>query len=148
MNHSLLLENETILNKTEGNAIVLTNYRLRQNFGTQRHPQFISIHLKKISSIELYYKETVFWLILGIVLLTLGVIAFLANMPEVGIIGGVLGGLFFLFYYLSKRYLMRICSDGGSHIAIKIKGIKADRIQNFVMQLEQAKNHLHLLKKN
>ncbi len=147
MNNSLLLENETILNKTEDDGVILTNYRIRQNFGTQKHPQFISIHLKKISSVELYYKETVLWLILGIVLLAFGLITFLSYRVEPGAIGIVLGGLFLLLYYLSKRYLMRICSDGGSHIAIQIKGIKADRIQNFVMQLEQAKNNLHLLKK-
>ncbi|MCL2261050.1 MAG: hypothetical protein FWC15_06830 [Fibromonadales bacterium] len=141
-----LLENETKLDLfTE--SVFLTNYRIMQENGDSHK---IFIFLEKISSIEMRRKSKLFFLLLGIFFMVLGLVLSVALMiepawrddEELAVLGITvfLGIIFFIIFFLTKGSLITISPDGGKNLNIKVsRKITGERIEEFLTKIQNAK---------
>jgi hypothetical protein len=141
-----LLENEVKLDLfTE--SVLLTNYRITQEDGNSRRAY---IFLEKISSIEMYRKSKLIFLLIGIFFLIagLGLSIGAIFVPEIyrdleflGITMPLyLGIIFIIVFFLTKRSMITISPDGGKKLNIKIsRKISNERIEEFITKIQSAK---------
>ena len=135
MKEDYLLENEE---KTHlGKNTYITNYRVwhQDNFGGKMH--FVSILLKNISSIEVHYQNKKLLLLLGIVFIIAGLMCgFGVGELGLSLIGTIPGIIFIVLYFLSRKHVITISSNGGSKIDIYTSGLSRDSIFKFVNSVE------------
>jgi hypothetical protein len=78
--------------------------------------------LDKVSSIELTYYKTSFWVLLvGIVTIPI-----------------ILGIVIIYLYIKSKRHVVSVTPDGGKPIIFETMGMKRDFLEDFIDQVELA----------
>lgn len=140
METSSLFEGEEILLSSGDKAITLTNKRLRQNESSAGRVHITSIHLEKISSVEIHFKSWILILVLGILLLIGGVIGLIQADKNVSTGAFILGGIFIVIYFITRRHLITVASDGGAKINIIAKGMKRENVLDFVNKIENAKS--------
>ena len=138
MKTKLLLPEETVLSQSDDESITLTTHRIQDNRSETGEGYFVSIMLEKISSIELRSKSWVLVLTAGIISLAAG---FLLELKEQGafIPGIVIGGVCILLYFLTKKQVITICSDGGVKINSNVNGMKREAALDFINKIEEAK---------
>jgi len=134
-----ILDGESIITQSNDKTVTLTNYRIRFQSSGSGKAHIVSILLEKISSIEIHYKSKMFLLIIGILLMVSGLFMGANNMGQVMVLGIVLGGLFILFYLLTRKHVVSVASDGGVKINFHTKGMKRETLLDFVNQIEKAK---------
>lgn len=141
MEEKHLLKDEKILKQSSNSAVTITNYRVRLQEGKSNKAHVVSIMLEKISSIELHYKSYILFLIVGVLLILAGLVYGGQMNNGLGIIsaGGVLGGLFILAFFLTRKHIVSIKSDGGTSINFETKGIKREALMDFINIIEQGK---------
>jgi hypothetical protein len=141
MNQINLFEGEEILITSGDKTITLTNKRIRQCTSSYNKEHITSMHLEKISTIEIHYKSQPALLIFGIILaIAGGAFGALTNIASILVVGVVLSLLFVVLYFISKHYAITFASDGGAKINILAKGMKREIIMDFVNKIEQAKS--------
>lgn len=140
METSSLFEGEEILLSSDDKTITLTNKRLRQNESSTGRAHITSIHLEKISSIEIHYKSWVLILILGILLAIGGSLLLTQGESELSTGAYILGGIFVLIYFITRRHLITVASGGGAKINMIAKGMKRENVLDFVNRIENAKS--------
>lgn len=133
-----LLDNEQIITQSDGNPVSLTNLRLRYNDTQWGKAHIISFLLEKVSSVEIHYRSKTFLLIIAILAIAGGLIAGANGDEEFIGIGLGAGLLFIILYFVSRRLYLTISSDSGDKIHFHIKGMKRDKVLNFINQLESA----------
>ena len=52
----------------------------------------------------------------------------------------ILGGIFVLIYFITRRHLITVASDGGAKINMIAKGMKRENVLDFVNRIENAKS--------
>lgn len=128
-----LLPNEEKLLTSNGEKIVLTNYRIQMDDSILGQSYSISIFLENISSIEIKYKNNILFLILG-ALSAIG--GFAGGSPELGLI---VGGIFIAIWWFTRKHVVSISSDGGSSLDFQVSGMKMEQIYDFRYNVELAK---------
>lgn len=141
----LLNEEKRILSSSD-NTVVLTNYRIYMRNQGVGHASMISIFLEKISSVETAYKGQTFLLILaGISVIGGSILAAELNGSALPAI--LIGALFVLFWWLTRKHTIVISSDGGGKLMFDVKRLQIAAIEDFVTQVQDAKlsriNELH-----
>jgi len=97
--------------------------------------------LEKVSSCEIRYQSWPILLILGGLLLLGGTYSFF-QMGGVQLAGPaiVFGLVFLCAYFLTRKHLISISSDGGASIGFETTGLKRDAVIAFINGIEEAKN--------
>ena len=135
MDNKYLLNNEQVITQSNWNAITLTNLRLRYSDSQWGKAHIVSLLLEKISSIEINYRSKTIFVILAI---AGGLIAEANGKGEFIGIGIGAGAVLIILYLFSRKHYLTISSDGGGKIHFHTKGIKREKVLDFINQLENA----------
>ena len=133
-----LFENEELITESEDGQILLTTKRIRHFSGSVN---LTSIMLEKVSSTEVNYSHYP-------VLLLLGFLCLLYSVTQQGeeqrwaIIALVTGAILIITYFLTRKHVVIISSDGGAKIVFRTSGMSSGNVMAFVNKVEEAKNKL------
>lgn len=116
------IDNEELLLESTNHQVKLTTHRLRYYETSRKNADFTSIMLDKISSVELmYYKPSIWMLILGILTLPI-----------------LVGIIILLIFFLSRKHVVSVTSDGGKSILFETQGMKRQFLEDFIDEVEAA----------
>jgi hypothetical protein len=135
-----LFESERIISQSGDKSITLTNYRIQhftQSFGKSH---YMSIHLQDVSSIEVHYRSFILFLVIGILGTTAAFYFGAMNLGDLFVLSGIIGLLFILIYFLTRKHVVTIASNGGGKVQFFTKGMKKETLFDFIHQIEKAKN--------
>jgi hypothetical protein len=138
MDNKYLLNSEQVITKSDGNVITLTNLRLRYSDSQWGKAHIVSLLLEKISSIEIHYRSNTIFAILAILAIAGGLIAGANGDEEFIGIGIGAGVVLIILYLFSRKHYLTISSDGGGKIHFHTKGMKREKVLDFINQLESA----------
>lgn len=138
MDNKYLLNGEQVITQLDGNVITLTNLRLRYSDSKWGKAHIVSIPLEKISSIEVHYRSKTIFVILAILAITSGLIIGANGDKEFIGIGIGTGVVLIILYLFSRKHYLTISSDGGGKIHFHTRGMKQEKILDFINQLESA----------
>ncbi len=142
MENNLLFEKEEIITESDDKVILLTNRRIRYNSSSWGQAHIVSIMLEKISSIEIHYKSLWLFLVVGVILVTGGVIMGANNNGDAMILGLGAGAVLVLIYFFTRKHVVSISSDSGTKINFSTNGMKREKLMDFINKIERAKNDL------
>lgn len=147
MDNKYLLDNEKVITQSDGNVITLTNLRLRYSDSQWGKAHIVSLLLESISSIEIHFRSKTILVILAVLAIIGGLVAG-ANGEEEFIGAGFGTAVVLIILYLfSRKHYLTISSDGGGKIHFHTKGMKREKVEDFINQLESAiKNRREELK--
>ncbi|MBI3134034.1 MAG: hypothetical protein HYZ14_05095 [Bacteroidetes bacterium] len=139
-----LVENEELITQSDDQLICLTTKRIRYTSKSWGKSYLVSIHLEKISSIEVRYKSWVIILLIGILL---GAASLFVSMQfysgeDIMVAGLGLSFLCILTYFMTRKHVVTISSDGGASINFYTRGMKDEKLLEFINKVEQAKCRL------
>ncbi len=133
MNQDHLLQDEKVITKSKEGSTILTNYRIQYSDKKWGKAYTSSILLKNISAIEINYRSNVLLLIVA-ALSFFGVL-----MVGEGLILGIsISTIFLLIFLLTRRHYVSISSNGSVKINLLIKGMKSNKVLEFLNKIEQA----------
>lgn len=141
MKDTYLFDNEEIITESKDNTLTLTNYRLRYESASRGKAHIVSIMLEKISSIEIHYKSNIIILTLGILFLAMGFVMGTMNEGGAMLMGMSIGGICLFIYYIRRRHVVSIASDGGAKIHFFTKGMDRNTLMDFINEIEEAKKN-------
>ncbi|MFD0765263.1 hypothetical protein ACFQZI_10405 [Mucilaginibacter lutimaris] len=135
-----LFEGEQILMTTDGNAVILTNYRIRLTESKAwGHSQTTSMMLENISSTEVaYLSYPVLFVFAGVCALVAA--AMMANGGDLVFLFAIVAVVMIIAYFASRRHVCAIASDGGAKIVFSISGLSKEAVLNFIESVEAAKH--------
>lgn len=135
-------ENEELITASEGDRVVLTNRRIRQ---TENTTDFTSIMLEKISSVEVNYHSWMWMLVAGIMFIVAGLIlAFRSHGEGFACLG--IGAICILGYFITRKHIVSISSDGGAKITFVTQGMSKQSVLDFTDKIEEVKSRLTITK--
>ncbi|GDX53477.1 hypothetical protein LBMAG27_25240 [Bacteroidota bacterium] len=141
MNSKLLLEGEEIISQSNDKQVTLTTYRVYYDSSQFGKAHTASIMLEKISSVEIHYSSWILFLILGGLFAIAGLACGANNQGPAMMLGLAIAAVLILFYFLTRKHVVTIASDGGAKINFRTKGIKREAIIDFMNQVDKAKNN-------
>ena len=134
------LQNEEEIISSNADKIVLTNQRIMMKDEVWGKSFKISIFLEDISSIETHYKSNVLFLIIGAILALAGLSMSATHGGGQMAVGGlVVGGICIAIWWFSRKHLVTISSDGGSHLNFVVEQMSDDKIEDFITNVQEAK---------
>jgi hypothetical protein len=138
MANKYLFNDEQVITQSAGGVLTLTNLRLRYSISQWGKAHHVSLLLEKISSSEMHYRSKIIFVILAILAIPGGLIAgTIVSLEFIGI--GIGAGVVFIILYLfSRKHYLTISSDGGGKIHFHTKGMKREKVFDFINQLESA----------
>lgn len=142
MNKEQLLPEESVLSFTENGMVTLTTHRVRYNNKIWGQSNFISIMLEKISSVQvLSISYPLLWILGALTGMAGLALATTRNggTPEV-IISLFIAFFLIVGYFISRRHICTITSDGGSRIIFRTENMPTAALIDFVHQIEAAKH--------
>jgi hypothetical protein len=128
------LPGEEKLITSNGNKVILTNYRIQMSDSELGKSYLISIFLEDISSIEVKYKSNIIFIIIGIVALLAG-----AYLDKAGP-GAILCCIFIAIWWFSRQHIISISSNGGAALNFLVTGMSETNINDFVDNVSNAKH--------
>jgi len=118
---------------TSGDQLMLTNYRIVKTDEVMGENYRIDIFLENISSIESLYKSYLILLVLAVILLIGG--SYFGST-----IGGfVLGIVFALLWWFTRKRLIIVKPNGGKPLKIFIKHMSKEEVNDIIFNIEEAK---------
>jgi len=142
MKNQPLLEDEEILYSSNDKTITLSNKRIRQSSSTIGAGYFLSIPLENISTIELHYTSRPVLLAAGIICIVAGLALGISGAGMALGLAVVTGAAFILFYFLSRKHILTVASNGGARMNILTTGISNDAMLAFANTIENARNSM------
>jgi hypothetical protein len=134
------LNNEKNILVSDNDLITLTDHRIYLDEKMWGYNYYIEIYLENISSIEAKYASKPLFLILSILfLISFIFLGISENESSAMGIGLVLGLVFFLLWWRSRKHVLSISSNGGSKLNFSVEGFSDEKIEDFVWKLSQAK---------
>lgn len=130
----LMLTNEEKLVTSNQDKVVLTNQRVFMRESQWGQSYAISIFLEDISSVETKYKSNIFFIVVAVISIVVGVV--LGAKQRVGLI---VGGIFLLLWWFSRKHIISISSDGGSTMNFLVEGMRDEKIEGFIQSVSEAK---------
>ena len=142
-----LLPNEQEIVTSNGNKVILTNLRIQMNDSNWGSSYSIEIFHEDISYVETRYKSNIVFLILGCLGILYGLYAASQSYGESLNAGFILGAVFLIMWWFSRRHVISISSDGGSSLNFEVGQMSREQIDNFISKVQTAKlrrvNQLH-----
>jgi hypothetical protein len=130
---------EKLITRSENGLIQLTNHKIRyvsQSFGKA---SIVSIMLNEVTTIEVHFKSFLPALLIGILLVLTGLSLGVQNQGS-ALLGLLFaGGLFILYYFLTRKHVVSIYSRGNRSIDFESNSLGRDAIMKFINQVEKAK---------
>ena len=141
----ILLSNEHEILSSNENKIVLTNQRVHLYEKEWGRSYSIFIFLENISSVEVRYNSNIIFFVLAIISALFSILTFLNSdrySSNDNILGyGVVATIFFIIlYWVSRRHVISISSNGGKSLNFQINKMRDDDIEDFIFKVEEAKN--------
>lgn len=135
-----LLPNEELLVSSNEKKILLTNQRISLSQKEWGSAYRISLFLEDISSVEKKYQNHFTLLIAGILVLTISLLQ-LSNedrgsMTQFLFLAGM---ILVISWYITRKHIIRICSNGNSAIHFETEKMSEDEVDDFIHTLELAK---------
>jgi len=136
----MLIQDESILKTSNKDVITLTNLRIIQRVDKD----IATISLDKVSCIKVHYVSKWYYLVIGVPGTFFGLMAVLNSRQESVISFGILliGVIFLLSYYFSRKHSVSIISDSGTSIDFQTQGIKNEDVIAFINDVDKAKIEL------
>ena len=130
-----LLVDEQIVLSSDNDALILTTKRVRYQSTVWGSSELVSITLGSVASCGFETKSYPITLILAAILL---VVAFVqrGSIAEYLVLLSV---VFIIAYFLTRRAVLSISSNGGQSIVVPTKGMNQDSITKFIDALEKQK---------
>jgi hypothetical protein len=97
--------------------------------------------LEKISSIEMHYKSNITILTFGFLFLAMGFVMSATDEEGAMLMGLFIGSLCLFIYYIRRRHVVSIASDGGAKIHFLTKGMNRKALLDFINKIEEAKKN-------
>lgn len=137
-----LLPDEEILH-TEKQSLTITTHRARYYVRRRSKRQIRSIMLEEICSVHVTYRERLFLLILGVILLSVGLINIFGSSSFVAQAGGLfaLAGLVMIVVFLLLRKHHLVINSASGSIRLIINGASTQHLEKIIDTIEQAKNN-------
>lgn len=134
-----LFPGEELLVRSNNERIILTTHRIElssKEWGTSYRN---TIFLEDISSIEIRYTSFILALLLGILLITGGLIW--SSQAEITPfnVSSIAGGFSILVYFLSRRHVVSISPNGGRAINFEIGSMSNLDLEEFIDKIQLAK---------
>lgn len=142
MNNDHLLKGESILSYSDGGLVTLTSHRIRYEHKVWGGSNIISIMLEKVSSVQIIYISYPWLWIMGVLV---GVIGMLASQSRNGgstemVIAFFIAFFLIIGYFLSRRHICSITSDGGTKIIFRTENMTTESMIEFMNKIESAKS--------
>ena len=132
-----LLPNEEKIIVSNEEKIILTNQRIKLTESVLGKSNTICIFLENISSIEIKYKSSLIFAVLGVLNILLGIyMKMQGNSNEIIFI---LGGAFLAVWWFTRKHVIAISSNGGSSLDFIIQGMDNEKINDFFYSVSLAK---------
>jgi hypothetical protein len=140
MNKPQLLSDENLITESDNKEILLTSHRIRYFSKSWGKTKVISMMLENISSIEVHYSSNIIILAAGCIFILAGLIAGGNDQGDPMILGLIVGSLLILSYFITRKHVVTISSDGGTQINLVTGGMKSEVIIGFIDKIEKAKS--------
>lgn len=135
-----LLQNEVKLFSSNEDKIILTDDRIMMRDEVAGKAYKISIFLEDISSIEVQYKSNTSLLIIATVLALASLVIMSGKGGgQTAVVGLVIAGFFITIWWITRKHLMTISSNGGSSLNFLVQGMSDDEIEDFITTVQAAK---------
>ena len=136
-----LFSGEKIIVEAENKKVVLTNKRIWKEDISGGKSFYQSIMLPHISSIQCLAEEYFVLLLVAAILFLYTIYDIFINNSSSngnaqGIVAGVAGAIFLILYFITKGSTVIIASSSAK-IKLSIKGMKKDKVLNFIDQVEK-----------
>ena len=139
MDTRYLFDDEQIINEQPYFKITLTNYRIIYQDKEYGKMYFCSIMLDQVSAIEIKYKSKPLLFLIGLLLFPIGIILAINMIPPFGFLALTSSLIFCLSFFITKKHVISITSNGTASIVIGTKSKANDKILYFINQIEEAK---------
>lgn len=133
-----LLPNEEKLISSNEDKIILTNHRIQMTDRFWGQSFTISIFLEDISSVEIKYKSSILFIIIGVICMLGDFFGFINGVLSIPV-GLFLGVIFFGIWRFTRKHVVSISSVGGSSLNFEVQGMDDDKIADFVYKVSLAK---------
>lgn len=131
-----LIDGEEALVASDGSLLTLTNYRLIYDSHGGDNSKYVAMTLESIATFGLVTRSKPILLILG----AISIIAALAQSDPSSRGGLILLGVIFGVAYLATRSaVITVSSNGGQDIVVPAKGMKREKILDFLDNVAKAK---------
>jgi len=142
MDNQQLMPGEEILMQSDDLTITLTNFRIRYYETQMGNASLVSMHLEKLSAIEMTYKSNLILFYLGIIAVVGGIVMGMYGRNDSMFGSGiVLGIVLMLIYWLTRKHIVSISSDSGLSINFQTSGMNSDKHIQFINKIETAKHN-------
>ena len=134
-NKIALLPGENVVTSSDNDVLTITSKRVRYDFVVWGRSNLISITLGSVASCGLVTRSFP-------LLLILAAIAFLGAFTQRGdalwlLIGAAI--VLVVAYFLTRRAVISVASNGGQSILVPTKGMKRDAVVAFIEAVEREK---------
>lgn len=134
-----LFASEEFLVRSNNDRLVLTTHRLHLSSKEWGQAYSNTLFLEDISSVEIRYSSFVLGLMIGGFLILGGLMwAQQGSVPPFNA-ATIAGGVFVLFYFLSRRHLVSITPNGGKPINFEIGSMSNEEVNDFIHKVQLAK---------
>jgi hypothetical protein len=137
-----LFPSEELITQSDDKIITLTTRRIPYKTKSWGRAHLISMNLEKISSVEVRYKSWVIILLIGVLLCIAGLYFGANNAGDLMMAGVGLGFLCVVLYFVTRKHVITISSDGGAEINFHTSRIKDEKLMEFINMVEKAKSDL------
>lgn len=135
-----LLPAEELLLSSNENKIMLTDHRLCMKDGNSESSYSISMFLEDISSMEVKYRSRPFLWIMAL-LCGIGGVYLLSERSsgDFGYAVLAFAVAFLIAWWLSRKHVVAISSNGGAPLIFEIQGNSSEKINDFIYRVALAK---------
>lgn len=133
-----LLPNEEVITSSDAQNVILTTERIYRIDAVWGSSYQVSICLEDISSIESKYTSRVWLIVIAVVVVAMG-FAF-SDRNSSALMGSIVIAIACIIaWYMSRRHIISISSDGGAALNFEVTGMSTDAIDDFIYNVSLAK---------
>lgn len=126
-----LLPKETIVTRSDSDAVVLTTHRIRY----QDKDSLTSIMLDKVSGVEMRYTRKPLFLVMSLLSVTAGAYLLVETASTVAAVFIVAGIILFFLYIDSRKHIVSIASSS-TRITFHTKSMGKEEVKRVITLLE------------
>lgn len=142
-----LIPEEKIILESDNKELILTSLRIiyRQDLG-RGEKRFTSIMLEELNAAQFVYSRRIMWILFALLSIVFGIAgAANASPPAYPIILGIVFAIIFIIIYKRARKAVIALCAGQVMIQIPAKRMSFEQIENFIAEIDNAKNKRYLL---